>query len=165
MRNRSAVPSLPQPITFSPQYARWLQAPAGVPLKHDLLGRIERVEENLGEEGVPLADLELPSGAVEEPLLEPLRGDPQGRLPAGDRVIGTADELPGAIALGRSALGYGVVDPDVVASLDDLALAGVCRRVVSRNGLGHRGGDGLTDRGNLRVGFAQGCLLLGRRAP
>ena len=76
--SRSGVPSLPQAITFWPQYARWLQAP-DVPLEHDLLGRIERIEIDLGEEGVSLADLELPPGVLEEPLLEPLGRDPQAR--------------------------------------------------------------------------------------
>ena len=56
-------------------------ASARVPLQHQLPGRIERVDINISKQRVARADLELASGVVEEPLIEPLAVIPQGRLP------------------------------------------------------------------------------------
>src|SRR5262249_23141557 len=54
----------------------------GVPLEHDLLGRIEGIEEDVHKQRVSLADLEPLAGVLEEPLLGPRSRDSQGRLAA-----------------------------------------------------------------------------------
>ena len=111
------MPSVPQSITFSPQYARWVQPPLVCHWSISSSRRIGGVEIDISEQRVAGADLELAPGVVEEPLIEPLGRVAQRQAAAENGVIGLADEVPGAVALRAGARGQGVVDPDEVGPL------------------------------------------------
>src|SRR5688572_22123808 len=83
---------------------------AVVPLEHDRFRRIARIEIDIGEELVPLANTQRRLSAVEEVLAHTLGGARAGSLAAVGGQLRLADELPWRVTLLLGARRRVIVD-------------------------------------------------------